>query len=333
MPSLHPATKQCLDGQQLASADHKVAVRRPSWSDIYLAAEPPVRTGRTWGSKKVAGAGGVVPEQTVESPKPNSNAYGREEFLLMRQLMMDTCNLEKSDDKHRLMCVRSPSKVLPASVNRLSKLTTDSICSTIDTLSDTSDDQDFASTSTEVTSVAAPGIHDALRADAPEFVPKHLVPDRTASLATFEWHDAASTSSDSTSVAAIGGTNDALRAHAPEFVPQNLPPVHAEHTACLGTTPDIVPNGAIFSTTPPLHVIGEVFAPGGWPDFFDHRLHRHLEHPVYTVAEIAEYLAAADLRTLEWQRYCGLAPIAPSTLPQSFGYRDSQCEQRHPSVA
>lgn len=304
--------ERSLERISVCTEDNAVNVQR-TWSDIYLASNAPVRTGRTWGSKKAAKAPvEAVPELKTQPPTSISQEYGKDQFLLMRQCMMDAGQFEKPARGNRLMCMEAPSTEASPSVGRSQKLSTESLCSTIDTLSDTSEEPDAASSSSaDLVSIGAPpGLQGMLRVNAPEFVPSTLWCPEEPPCASF-----------------------------PETLLDPMPPAQASDVAVLGTTPLVniteMPGGLrweqdscaskkVFGTTPLVNIT-EI--PGGlrWEDdaWQSHSValsgvdvdlcQASVEHPgMYTVAEL---LQEADRRTQEWRQYCGLAPIKFDDFP------------------
>lgn len=284
-----------------------------TWSDMHLTQTAPVRTGRTWGSKKAA-------KQSVETARAQpaastSPTYGREEFLLLRQCLMDAGRIETPAKGSRFMCIESPPTESSPSVNRLKKLSTESMCSTIDTLSDTSEEPDAASSSSADLAMvgAPPGLQGTLRMDAPEFVP--------STSWSSELHCAAFPANAADSI---------------DIAPEADVPV-------LGTTPHVkitdIPGGlrweedqvapvaaVAFLGTTPLVKITDI--PGGlrWEE---DQWHGHsvasndfcdgsFKHGgMYSAADL---LQEADRRTQEWRLYCGLAQTKFEDFPRGFGY-------------
>lgn len=234
---------------------------------------------------------------------------------------MDAGRLEQPASGNHLMCKEAPSTEASPSVGRVDgpqKLSTESMCSTIDTLSDTSEEPDAASSSSaDLVSIGAPpGLQGMLRVNAPEFVPSTL------------WCP-----------------EERPCASSPETLLEPTPPAQASDVAVLGTTPlvnitempgglrweqDSCANKKVFGTTPLVNIT-EI--PGGlrWEEnpWHSHSMalsgadvelsQASLEHPgMYTVAEL---LQEADRRTQEWRQYCGLAPIKFEDFPpQRFSF-------------
>lgn len=314
-PTLAPAAN-CIagfpkHGEHRPEKESVSAIRRrfqQTWSDIYLSAKapPPPKTGRTWGSKKAAAP---LEESTVNHmpqllPGACAAAYGRDEFLLMRQCMLDAGKLTPSTNTYRLSCVWSLSEEKSRSVTGIRKLslgntfsTESTVSSTIDTRSNHSDELGSASTSvkswipTDLSSVGLPpGLSDA----SDQILMNELLMERSAG------PDEDSASSSSEMGSASEGTRHAsyqcispsmkyckkvlreqstlqpnapsfnygLRASAPEFFPSR----QSQMADNLDCEEDAMPNrlvvedGQVFS--PSRRVVEKEFMPGGvfWED-------------------------------------------------------------------
>jgi hypothetical protein len=116
-----------------------------------------------------------------------TRAYGREELLLFRQRLLEASGLgDLAVDNGGLRCIQTQKKQASPTFASLKELSTDSICSTTDTLSDISEEHETSSTSADLTSIGAPpGLEhplqasasdfiscETLRASAPEFIPQ-----------------------------------------------------------------------------------------------------------------------------------------------------------------
>lgn len=307
-PTLAPAAS-CITGfpkhgEHRPEKESVSAIRRrfqQTWSDIYLSSNAPPKTGRTWGSKKVAAR---LEESTLNHmaqspPDPCVAEYGRDEFLLTRQCMLEAGKLKQSTDTHRLRCMWAPSDEKLRSVTGTRKLSLgkifsmeSTVSSTIDTRSNNSDEHGSAFTSVKSwipTDLSAVGLPPGL-SDAPDqLLMNRLLMERSAA----PDEDSASSSSETGSDSE--GTRHAnyhcispsmkyckkvlreqgtlqpnaplcipgLRASAPEFFPSTQP----QTTDCLDCEEEAMPNrlvvedGQVFS--PSRRVIEKEFMPGG----------------------------------------------------------------------
>lgn len=236
--------------------------------------------------------------------------------------MIDAGRIERPAQESRLMCKEALSAEASSVVCRSTKRSVDSMCSTstIDTLSDTSDEPDGASSSSFDLSLASvgppPGLSASLRVNAPEFVPSTM------------WR------AETKCPAAV--------AEAMSFAPVSEGPVlgtkpHVNITEMPGglrweedaSAPDVktfapVSDGPVLGTAPHVNITE---MPGGvrWEENPWHTaagvdsMGRHLKHHGvhYTAAEL---LREADRRTQEWRQYCGLAPMQFEDFSSSFIY-------------
>lgn len=115
-----------------------------------------------------------------------TRAYGREKLLLFRQRILEASRLgDPAVDNGGLRCIQRRTKQPSPTFDVLKELSTDSICSTTDTLSDISDEHETSANAADLTSIGAPPGLDhplqatasdfissaTLRASAPEFIP------------------------------------------------------------------------------------------------------------------------------------------------------------------
>jgi len=310
-PTLAPAAS-CITGfpkhgEHRPEKESVSAIRgrfQQTWSDIYLSSKAPPKTGRTWGSKKAAAH---LEESTLNHiaqlpPDPCAAEYGRDEFLLMRQCMLDAGKLKPSTDTHRLRCMSSDGKL--RRITRTRKLSLGNIfsmestvSSTIDTRSNHSDEQGSASTSVKSwipTDLSSVGLPPGL-SDAPAqllmnrlLMERSAAPDEDSASSSNEMGSASEGSRHSNyqcispsmkyckKVLREQGTLQpnaplfipGLRASAPEFFPSKQP----QTGDCLDCEEEAMPNrfvvedGQVFS--PSRRVIEKEFMPGGvfWED-------------------------------------------------------------------
>lgn len=156
------------------------------------------RNGRVWGSKKAA----CAPQQDADAADSmiqidanmekafqpqcsDAHSYAKEEFLLVRQRMMDRGAIEEAvSGSGRLLCRQHQSNEAQVhlAVPRdkfLKTLSTGSVCSTTDALSEASEQHEGSSlseeqdaTSSSITELpVVEAVQVTLRAGAPEFVP------------------------------------------------------------------------------------------------------------------------------------------------------------------
>lgn len=172
---------------------------------------------------------------------------------------------------------------------------TDSVCSTVDTLSDTSDDHDANSRSMEVTCGDVPAdISSTLRANAPEFVP----------------HVAASTPSlvqdlDSPSLCELWSSTPVCSGEDSLL----CLPLWGESPCCNNMDPTFLHSGDV--TNPA--VLG-----------FDSScyLGEAIMSDVH-IPVVNDGLEAVSQRYLEWHHYCGLTGLEGYSSPQSFSHLDA----------
>jgi hypothetical protein len=215
--------------------------------------------------------------------------------------MIDTGRFEKPIVGARLMCIRTPPELelheesscckptqkLPNDI-RGSHDSEDSH-STIDTLSDASDDHESASSAAESTSVECQaGSQGTLRANAPEFVPGVEV------LANF-------------GPSAFVGT-DLKSDLAPQILATGPPLPPLPHMSGNQFATAGIGDGLWNCENCPADA--SLFLPASW-DY-------HGEQP--DMHSVADFLEEADRRMLEWRQYCGLTATLPESFPHSFDY-------------
>jgi len=131
--------------------------------------------------------GDIWTRHKAQPPQCLTKAYGREELLLLRQRIIEARGFgDSAVGSGSLRCIKRQTRGTSPSCELLKELSSDSICSTTDTLSDTSDEHDASFNSLDLTSIGAPpglehflhssssefAASDALRASAPEFIPQ-----------------------------------------------------------------------------------------------------------------------------------------------------------------
>jgi len=130
-----------------------------------------VKNGRVWRSKKEDSLAEALSAKLQDS-EAVTRAYCKEELLLVRQHMRDANALRKPV----IGMEKSVSAKEYSQTKFLAKTSTNSVCSTVDSRSDTTDDHDAVSSLTDMSLTdAAPETLGNLRANAPEFVPSDKV--------------------------------------------------------------------------------------------------------------------------------------------------------------
>lgn len=141
------------------------------------------KTTRVWSSKHAESLPQVplVPADNVfQPPAEQAQAYDKETFLFVRQRMIDAGESGETSQKYSCPTAMKAFAGIQTQVSEEAilsgkpskKLSTNSVCSTNDALSETSEDHDASSSVGELPLVEGlAGGQGTLRASAPEFVP------------------------------------------------------------------------------------------------------------------------------------------------------------------
>lgn len=249
---------------------------------------------RVWGPKSASPSQDVtvIEDQRAKSPEPQATAYGKEELLIVRQRMLDNGSMRKWKRMQangmlgngELMCKEVRVSDAEPSGKPSKKLSTDSECSTTDTLSDTSEEHDVTLSLTESPVVALPV---TLRASAPEFVP-HV----STSAPCLEQH---------------------VNAPIPQQVLSSTPVWRAAIAPFPhGANSGFLCGGSLWGQGSSHHGSSTVFG------LFPASLTSCMQEPPKV-----DVLEAASQRYVEWRKYCGLTTTMHDGIPHSFQSRDA----------